>query len=92
MAVGANSRYAGNVITPVTDANGVTRQTILPTEPADKAYQVRFYTWRMSDRLDTVAYRTYGDERLWWLIADANPEVTNLFSIPVGTVVRIPVA
>jgi len=92
MTVSANSRYAGRVITPVTDADGVTRQTILPALPADKAYQVRYYTWRMTDRLDIVAYRTYGSEQSWWLIADANPEVINWLSVPVGTVIRIPVA
>lgn len=92
MTVSADSRYAGNVITPVTDAAGVTRPTILPRTPSDKVYRIIYYTWRMSDRPDTVAYRFFGNERYWWLIADVNPEIINWFSVPAGTVVRIPVA
>jgi nucleoid-associated protein YgaU len=90
MAVSASSRYAGSKIQPVTDAAGVTRNTILPAAPADTTYQVSFYAWRGSDRMDLLAARFYGDERLWWLIAKANPEVVDWFSIAPGTVLRIP--
>lgn len=94
MAVSANSRYAGSVVAPVTDGAGATRNTILPKVPADTAYRVSFYPWRAGDRMDLLAYRFYGDERLWWLIADANPEIvpyaSSLFSIAPGTMIRIP--
>lgn len=92
MAVGNTSRYATRQIAPVTDAAGVTRLTILPRTPVDTAYQVTFYAWRTGDRADLLAFRSYGDERLWWLIADANPEVVDWFDVPVGTVLRIPSA
>ena len=94
MAVSSNSRYAGSVIAPVTDAAGVTRSTIMPTAPTDTAYQVTYYMWRASDRMDLLAQRVYGDERLWWMIAKANPELlasaSGLFTLAPGTVVRIP--
>lgn len=94
MAISANSRYAGSVVGPVTNSAGVTRNTILPATPKDTTYRVSFYTWRAGDRMDLLAYRFYGDERLWWLIADANPEIvpaaSSLFSIAPGTLIRIP--
>jgi nucleoid-associated protein YgaU len=92
MAITQTSRYAASKVAPVTDARGVTRQTILPTTPADTAYQVGFYQWRHGDRPDLLAYRNYGDERLWWLIAKVNPEINDWLHVPVGTVIRIPVA
>lgn len=92
MAISQTSRYASSQVAPVTDASGVTRQTILPTAPTDTAYQVSFYQWRTGDRPDLLAFRNYGDERLWWLIAKVNPEITNWLDVTVGTVIRIPVA
>jgi nucleoid-associated protein YgaU len=92
MTVNATSRYAASKIAPITDAAGVTRQTILPTTPSDKAYQVSFYRWSIGDRTEALAFRYYGDERLWWLIADANPEIISWLNVPVGTVIRIPSA
>lgn len=94
MTVSPKSRYAGSVVAPVTDASGRTRNTILPTAPKDRTFSVSFYRWQGSDRMDLLAHRYYGDERLWWQIADANPELvpsaSGLFSIAPGTVVRIP--
>ena len=44
------------------------------------------------DRLDLLAYDYYGDERLWWVISRANPDVTrrDSFFIKMGVQVRIP--
>jgi hypothetical protein len=30
---------------------------------------------KVGDRLDRLAYHYYNDDRLWWRIVDANPEV-----------------
>lgn len=92
MTVSAISRYAGSVIAPVTDAAGRTRMTILPSKPVDASYQVSFYAWRGGDRTDLLAFRSFGDERLWWLIAKVNPEIIDWLAVPVGTLIRIPVA
>lgn len=88
--ISASSRYTRNTITPVTGADGVTRLTILPLTPADAAYQVQYYSWGAHDRVDLVARRFYGAESLWWLFADANPQITTWLFVPVGTVIRIP--
>ena len=44
------------------------------------------------DRLDLLAYDYYGDERLWWVISRANPDVTrrDSFFIKGGVQIRIP--
>ena len=41
------------------------------------------------DRLDTIAFKYYGNSRLWYIIADAN-EITNPFEIEVGSKLIIP--
>jgi nucleoid-associated protein YgaU len=48
------------------------------------------------DRLDQLARHYYNDDRLWWRIVDANPDVTFGFDLlgdaAVGTVILIPKA
>lgn len=90
MTISPTSRYASSTVVPVTDPSGVTRPTIVLTPPSARAYLVQYYTWAAHDRPDTVAYRMYGSEQLWWLIADANPEILNWLRITAGTVIRIP--
>lgn len=44
------------------------------------------------DYLDTLAYKYYGDPTLYFIIALANPGLgKGRFSIPVGTILRIPI-
>lgn len=48
------------------------------------------YSWKTGDRLETLAMRFYRDPELWWIIAEANPEITDIQNISAGTVLRIP--
>lgn len=48
------------------------------------------YSWKSGDRLESLAMRFYRDPELWWVIAEANPQVTDVQSIPAGTILRIP--
>lgn len=41
------------------------------------------------ERLDVLAYKYYGDEDYWWVIAIAN-RILDPFSISVGAKLRIP--
>ena len=41
------------------------------------------------DRLDTLAYRYYGDNTLWWIIAKANG-IRGKIGLEVATPLRIP--
>ncbi|MCB1125258.1 MAG: tail protein X [Verrucomicrobiae bacterium] len=49
---------------------------------------------REGDRLDLLARHYYGDDRLWWRILDANPDLLNgaWLSLPesVGETILIP--
>lgn len=42
------------------------------------------------ERLDSIAQTYYERPSLWWLILDHNPEIKDMFDIPVGTKLRIP--
>ena len=48
-----------------------------------------FYTVSDCDRIDLIAYKHYGDVRLWWVIAEFN-NITNPLELHAGTVLRIP--
>lgn len=88
--IAASSRYAASVVLSVTGTDGVTRPTIMPRPTAARTVVVTDYLWRTGDRADALAARAFGDETLWWVIADANPEVLDWTSVPPGTAVRIP--
>lgn len=86
----STSRYYGRTITLLPSNEGDARLTILPPEPDDVTFNFTYYRWVDGDRIDVVAYNFYGDATLWWVIADANPEVMEWSSIARGTVIRVP--
>lgn len=90
MAISAGSRYTRNVVTAFVGSDGRTRQTIMPRRLDALTLTVTDYTWRESDRVDVLAAQVYGDETMWWVFADANPEILDWTRIPPGTVVRVP--
>lgn len=90
MSIDIFSRYADNTVTPVT-LNGVTRSTIIIEPPMSAAtYSISTYTWQLGDQIDYLAYSAYGDEKQWWRIADANPEILFWRTITPGTQIRVP--
>tara|TARA_R110002012_G_scaffold144356_1_gene302539 strand:+ start:1749 stop:2054 length:306 start_codon:yes stop_codon:yes gene_type:complete len=44
------------------------------------------------DRLDLMAQQFYNDIRLWWIIANANPDTLrrDSYSVPSGLDIRVP--
>lgn len=42
------------------------------------------------DRLDNLAFKYYGDSRLWWIIARANNIGKGNLTVPIGKQIRIP--
>ena len=44
------------------------------------------------DRIDSLAFKYYGDVTLWWVIAQANHIGKTSFQIKAGTYLRIPLA
>lgn len=49
-----------------------------------------YYTFIESDTLDGLAYRIYGDAKMWWAILDANPQFLTEIEIRPGDVLAIP--
>lgn len=47
------------------------------------------YVWKDGDRLDNVSMKFYGHPERWWLIAQYNPELSDIMNIPAGTKLRI---
>ena len=61
---------------------------IIPQSIEDKFYIVTDIT---ANRLDMIAQIYYNNPNLWWVIAEANPELRfNPYNVPRGTSVRIP--
>ena len=61
--------------------------TYYPTIPINDGDQ--FIYPKQGDRLDTLAYRYYGNTNFWWIIAKANG-IKGKAALPLGEVIRIP--
>jgi nucleoid-associated protein YgaU len=86
------SRYVNAVVIQV-DTGSKLLWAVYPTAKITrKVLAFRYQTAIQGDRFDTLAYREYGDPLLWWVLAQANPEIFYPDEIPVGTVIRIPSA
>jgi hypothetical protein len=57
----------------------------IPDQPDDFLYQMK-----SSDRLDTIAFRFYGDPIYWWVLAVANGLELIEAELNVGTILRVP--
>lgn len=49
-----------------------------------------YYTFVECDTLDCIAYKQYGDAKLWWAILDANPRFMSEMEIKPGDLLVIP--
>lgn len=85
-----DSRYAkGKLVSlfrPSLNQSVPTVLRVFPTLTSD--YFI--YEWRETDRIDQVAKMFMGSTAKWWKIMDFNPEVIDPFTIPTGTLLRIP--
>lgn len=88
--ISALSRYNTATLDVVTDERG-THQVAIPAQPQETILSYTYYQIAEMDTVDRLAARVYGDGRLWWKIADANPEILDWVDLPVGLVVRMPV-
>jgi len=83
------SRYTKDYVGRVTE-NNVTRTIIVKKPVRPNTFDFTYYQWFDGDRIDLVARDYFDDERLWYVIADANPEILVWTEVAVGTVIRIP--
>lgn len=84
-----NSRYANSNITTVMK-DGADVAVIVPSAASTYSFAFVNYQVAVGDRIDTLAFRFYGDATQWWRIAQANPEIMFWDNIAVGSIVRVP--
>jgi phage tail protein X len=83
-------RYDKSVIYKTSDGKRYYKGKIYPEIPYSETDDYIITT--IGDRLDSIAYRYYGDSELWWVISVANNNITkgSMFPIP-GTQLRVPI-
>ena len=85
----AESRYSTASIETVQTATGA-RQTVITAAPVERVIAYTNYLVRDADRVDQLAFRFLGAASLWWMLADANPEIQDWLALSRGTLLRIP--
>lgn len=90
MPIANNSRYQGQPVLHVPiDAAGHTNKAVFrPSLTIPRGYF--YYQVKLGDRFDILANRFLGQPTLWWILADANPEVTYPDVLIPGSTIRIP--
>lgn len=88
----STSRYSGLDVVEPSELNA--RRELSPRRLLDPVELERDgllfeHTVTQGERIDTLAYHLLGDARLWYAIADVNPDVDPLF-LPPGAVIKIP--
>ena len=89
--ISATSRYVNATLDVITDERG-THQVVEVPQPENTVITYSYYQIAEFDTVDRLADTVLGDGRLWWRIADANPEILDWSDVPVGTVIRMPSA
>jgi nucleoid-associated protein YgaU len=86
-----DSRYENDTIDSVLGSDGAYHSTIFHTAEAVEDIPIAStHVVAMNEDFTTLAWQVFGDPELWWVVADANPQVIYPDEIPVGTVVMIP--
>jgi len=85
-----DSRYANGTLFKAHDSRKNSYSLTVFRQYPYALSEFSHYTWVERDRLDIIAEEFLGSADLWWSIMDFNPEIIDPFSIPVGTVIRIP--
>lgn len=84
MKLPTSSRYSMSYDTVDSEA----REVSLRVAKEKKSYVT--HVVRGTESFTSLAYRYLNDERLYWYIADHNPQVKYPDLIPPGTIIRIP--
>lgn len=92
MPIAADSRYTTATITTAQGPDGETRQEMRPAFPRSRIISFTYYRVIDQDRVDLIANAFYGRGDLWWIIADANPEILDWMDLPPGLIIRVPSA
>lgn len=87
--ISAESRYADSDLVTVESKTG-DRIVIVPGDPSSYTFNYINYVVKGLDRVDLIAQAFYSDPKVWWRIADANPEIMDWTVLKAGTLIRIP--
>lgn len=91
MAITSGSRYEKSIVDYFRkETGGVTYPVVLYSFDSLTNISFFYHTYRNGDTLHALSQRYFRTPKLWWAIAEYNPEITDLFSIPDGTSIRIP--
>lgn len=88
--INSDSRYTTATLTTGVGAAGDTRKEMRPAFPREKTITYTYYRVTEGERIDTIANDFFGRADLWWMIADANPEIIDWLDLTPGTVIRVP--
>lgn len=90
MSVNSTSRYTTAEVLTVDDPMRGKHQALAVPAPGVRQFNFTFYQVVEGDTVDNLAYRFFDKGQLWWLIADANPEILDWTTLKAGTVLRVP--
>ncbi len=82
--------YTGPLAQTPNKYTGAYEISVFRDFPVNQTVTFTSYTWVEGDSLGYLADVYVTDPRYWWEIMDINPEITDPFNIPPGTVLRIP--
>ena len=86
------SRYANGILGQVFDGHADHATTYVYRQYGTLNQNKTYFLYRIGDfdRLDSLAAFFLNDEKKWYQIMDLNPEISDPFDIPTGTLIRIP--
>lgn len=85
----ADSRYNNTPVSVVDTPQG--KRQVVGIEPAqERSFEFTFYQVEEGDTVDSIADDNFDSGTLWWIIADANPEILDWHTLSPGTILRIP--
>ena len=87
--ISARSRYADSPVVLLKTSRGSV-VSLARKQPRPKRIEYTFIRVQAETRIDHLAKNAFGDEKMWWIIADANPEILDWTSLPMGTTLRLP--
>jgi len=91
MTIYVGSRYEFSLVDFFsTTPNGDENPTVFYDFPDIGELTYYEHTVVQGERLDQIANQYFRRSSMWWLILDHNPEISDIFDIPAGTILRIP--
>lgn len=90
MAITSGSRYENSIVDVFRKKEGGTTYPVV-LYSFDSLENISFYYYRyqLGQTLQGISQKLLGTPKLWWAI-EYNPELTDIFHITDGTLLRIP--